>query len=189
MSLIVNNIMKRKLIEDDHTVKKPKNNYESIVAFECNCELFCYPCNDTTIRSITLLVSTKGEKKSYQFSTYNSDNTEKDVLTKSLNILNDLKSFKLVGYGIAMFDLKLIASKCDKYKLEYKNLFSENTIDLHAEIPKYIKLQRYRLQDVTNEILNKELNIIVNEEQLDLNATKHCELYLELIDSLNLLAI
>lgn len=181
--------LKRKLTETIDIVKKQKKEYETIVAFECNCDNFCYPCNDNTIRSITLLVSSQGVKQSYQFSTYNDKYTEKDVLEKSLNILKELKSFKLIGYGIALYDLKLLAKKCDKYKLEYKNLFSENTIDLHKEIPKYIKLQKYGLHDVTKALLQKELNTPVNEEQLDTNATEHCELYLELMDSLNLLKI
>lgn len=182
--------MKRKIVDIERNQKKQKNNnYDSIVAFECNCDNYCYPCNDNTLRSITLLVSSDGKKTSYQFSTYNNDFTEKDVLEKSLNVLKDLKSFKLIGYGIALFDLKILTEKCDKYKLEYKHLFSENTIDLHKEIPKYIKLQQYRLQDVTQAILQKEINIDINEKTIDTNASIHCELYLELVDSLNLLKI
>jgi DNA polymerase elongation subunit (family B) len=111
------------------------------------------------------------------------------VLEKSLNVLKELKTFSLVGYGISLYDLKLISKKCDKYELEYKNLFSENTVDLHKEIPKYIKLQQYRLEDVTKAILHKELDSSIKEEMLDINATKHCELYLELVNSLSLLGI
>lgn len=185
--------MKRKNTDTEHNndklQKHQKKTYNSVVALECNCENFCNPCNDLTIRSITMLVSTEGEKQPYQFSTYETNYTEKDILEKSLNVLKKLKSFKLIGYGISTFDLDAIVTKCDKYELNYKNLFSENTIDLHREIPKYIKLQQYRLGDVTKKNLNKELSHQIDNASTDINAVQHCKLYLEISLSLNMLSI
>lgn len=180
--------MKRKhtdLIEFQDIVetKKIKKEYESIVAFECNCENYCYPCKDNKLQSITLIILTNNVKTYHYFSTNETNFTEKDILEKSLNILKSLKSFRLVSYGMSYFNLNVIQSKCKKYKLNYTNLFVENTLDLFTEIPKYIKLQRYKLEDVTKNILGKEI-VKLNEND-KCNSNEHCEMYLELLEKMN----
>jgi len=181
-------IMKRKFSETDLAVIK-KQQYETMVAIKCNSDLYCFSCNDPSLRSITMLILTNEKKISHQFSTYENNNTEKDILEKAVNILKNLNKFRLISYGLSSFDLKKIAKRCDFYNIQYKYLFEHNVLDLQTELCKYIKLDTYKFENVTEKILNKKIDDLKREKTTEEIETLDCELYLELVDTLNMLNI